>query len=275
VAQDKNTKSDRFQTLTAVLFMALFAAVFLLIAVPKGNVTSLVCNYLGTYDVLARMCSNLPSVGPAGPDHLVTSRITSACIETEGLRISVAFDQPLTGATHIQVFTTGDDYFPSEQGISDSFKMSMTIPSAANQVDFMIPVDSMPVGEQIFGNFAIKDEGVSSFVAYSMNVTDCSRASETPSGSTPDEIPMIDSATCLPSQHLMIAFAFESEVLGQYRASVADIPYELASVINKPATLFFSGELPPEGPVVIRLVSATNETTVFEETYTPPICGTT
>jgi hypothetical protein len=54
---------------------------------------------------------------------------------------------------------------------------------------------------------------------------------------------------------------------------VADIPYELASVINQPATLFFSGEAPPEGPVVIRLVSAIDEVTVFEETYTPPVCS--
>lgn len=75
--------------------------------------------------------------------------------------------------------------------------------------------------------------------------------------------------------HLMIAFAFESQVFGQYRASVADIPYQLASVINQPATLFFSGEPPPPGPVVIKLISATDEVTVFQETYTPPLCGAT
>ena len=73
----------------------------------------------------------------------------------------------------------------------------------------------------------------------------------------------------------MIAFEFESQVLGQYRASVGDTPYQLASVINQPATLFFSGEPPPEGPIVIRLVSVTDEAMVFEETYSPPFCGTT
>ena len=71
----------------------------------------------------------------------------------------------------------------------------------------------------------------------------------------------------------MIAFQFDNHVLGQYRALVDEIPYQLASVINQPATLFFSGEAPPEGPVVIQLVSATDEITVFEETYTPPACG--
>jgi hypothetical protein len=71
----------------------------------------------------------------------------------------------------------------------------------------------------------------------------------------------------------MIAFQFHDPVLGQYRASVNDIPYELASVINQPAALFFSGDTPPEGPVLISLVSATDEVIVFEESYTPPICG--
>jgi hypothetical protein len=71
----------------------------------------------------------------------------------------------------------------------------------------------------------------------------------------------------------MIAFEFEEPVLGQYRASVDDIPYELASVINQPATLYFSGDPPAEGPVVIRLLSAVDEATVFEESFTPPDCG--
>jgi hypothetical protein len=196
-------------------------------------------------------------------------------LDTDGLKISVAFDEPLVGASNVQVFTTGDDYFPSEQGISDSFRMNMTISDASDHLDILIPVDSMPVGEQIFGNIAISNGGVSSFVAYSMNVSDCSITDVPPLNLTPNESPTIRSATCLPSRHLMIAFQFESPVLGQYRVLVADIPYQLASVINQPATLFFSGEPPPEGPIVIRLISAIDEIVVLEETYTPPVCGST
>lgn len=269
---EKIAKSDRVQIVTAVLFMGLFAALFLVIAVPQ-NVTRAVCSLMGDSATFARMCSNLPSATPSGSDQIIASRIISACLNRDGLKLSVVFDEPLTGASNMQVFTTGDDYFPSEQGISDSFRMNMSVPSAAEQLDFIIPVDSMPVGEQIFGNFVINDEGVSSFVAYSMNVTDCSETSGLPPNSTPNDTPTINSATCMPSRHLMIAFQFDNHVLGQYRALVDEIPYQLASVINQPATLFFSGEAPPEGPVVIQLVSATDEITVFEETYTPPACG--
>lgn len=271
---DKIPKSDRFQTLTAVLFMGLFAALFLIIVVPQ-NIAGFVCRLTGDSSMFSRMCSDLPVLVPTDANPIVASRVISACLSNDGLKLSVAFDEPLTGASNIQVFTTGDDYFPSEQGISDSFRMNTTVHSAADQVEFIIPVDSMPVGEQIFGNFAINDEDVSSFVAYSMNVTDCSEKSQPTFSPTLDDIPMINSATCLPSRHLMIAFAFESQVFGQYRASVADIPYQLASVINQPATLFFSGEPPPPGPVVIKLISATDEVTVFQETYTPPLCGAT
>jgi hypothetical protein len=256
--------------------MSLFAIIFLIAIAPKDNVTSLICNYVRGYDLFARMCPNLPlSSSSSASGEFVASRIISACLDRPGLRLSIAFDKPIAGASNIQVFTTGDDYFPSEQGISDSFRMSMIVPSAVDNLDFMIPVDAMPVGEQIFGNFFISDEAASSFVAYSMNVTDCSITATPPIGSTPNDIPTINSATCLPSRHLMIAFEFENQVLGQYRALVADVPYQLASVINQPATLFFSGEAPPAGPVVIKLISATDEVIVFEETYTPPVCGGT
>ena len=270
---DKRSKTDRFQTMTAVLFMGLFATVFLIITLPPGTVSRFVCNSARARDLFPQMCSAVPVPVPDGPGQLVTSRITSACLNDEGLNISVAFDEPLTGASSLQVFTTGDDYFPSEQGISDSFRMSMTIPDAADELDFTIPVDLMPVGEQIFGNLVVNDNGSYSFVAYSIYVSDCSAPSVVPADPSPNDIPIIRSATCLPSRHLMIAFKFDGPVLGQYRASVNDMPYELASVINQPATLFFSGDTPPEGPVLIKLVSAADEVIVFEDTYTPPVCG--
>jgi hypothetical protein len=134
----------------------------------------------------------------------------------------------------------------------------------------------MPVGAQIFGNIIVSDgEGVISHVAYLINVDDCSAVNPP----LPDEtlisiagIPAIYSATCLPNQQLMIAFEFDKPVLGQYQALVADLPYQLASVVSQPTMLFFSGESPPEGSVVIRLVSAIDQVVVFEESYTPPVC---
>jgi hypothetical protein len=254
MALDKTSKSDRSQTVKAVLFMGLFAAVLIIVALARNNESI-----------------SLPGATPSG--ELVVSRITSACLDNEGLKISVVFDEPLTGTANIQVFTTGDDYFPSDQGISDSFRMNENVSNETDHLDILVPVDAMPVGEQVFGNIVVSDEDVSSFVAYSLNVSDCSETAMFPPDATLNEHPIIRSATCLPSQQLMIAFEFEGPVLGQYRVMVDEIPYRLASVINQPATLFFSGESPPEGPVEIRLISATDEVTVFEETYTPPVCG--
>ena len=272
---DKSRKSDRFQIMTAVLFMGLFAAVVIAVA-AKDNIASFVCNYASGYDGFSRICSN-PSSPPSslGAGLHVASRITSACLDREGLKISVAFDKPLTGAANIQVFSTGDDYFPSEQGLADSFKISMTIPTAVDHLDLVIPVDAMPVGVQIFGNIVVSEEGVSSYLSYFMNVSDCSTIGSLPPQLIPIGTPIIHSATCLPTRHLMIAFEFEESMPGQYQALVADIPYQLASVINQPAMLFFSGEPPPGGPIVIRLVSAIDQAIVFEETYTPPVCDAT
>jgi hypothetical protein len=131
----------------------------------------------------------------------------------------------------------------------------------------------MSEGELIFGNIVVNGNPVSSHVTYLINVPDCSRSSAVPPNPALSGIPSIDSATCLPSKQLMIAFAFREPVLGQYRTMVADTPYKLASVVTQPSILFFSGELPPAGPIVIKLISATDEIAVFEDTYTPPVCG--
>jgi hypothetical protein len=270
---DKNRKSDRFQIMVAVLFMSLFAAVFLIIVVPKDNIMNLVCSYVGVDDRFSSICPDLPSPTASVSGQLVTSRIKSACVDADGLKISIAFDAPLSGEAHIQVFSTGPDFFPSSQGMTDTYEISTTIASAIDHLDLIIPVDAMPVEEQIFGNIYINDEELSSFVAYSINVSDCSVMSGTPPDLTPNGIPIIRSATCLPSRQLMIAFEFEGPVLGQYRVLVADKPYQLASIVSQPAILFFSGEPPPEGPIVIRLISATAQEVIFEETYTPPACG--
>src|SRR5687767_2262837 len=256
MSSDKIPKSDRLQILTAVVFMSLFAAVFLII-VSKDNITSLVCNYAGAYNGFAGICSDRTSPPTSAiSSQFISSKITSACLDDQGLKISAGFNESLTGVANIQVFSTGDDYFPSEQGLADSFKISMTIPTAVDHLDVVIPVDAMPVGVQIFGNIVVSEEGISSYLSYFMNVSDCSAIGALPPQLSPIGIPVIHSATCLPTRHLMIAFEFEESMPGQYQALVADMPYQLASVINQPAILFFSGEAPPEGSIIIRLVSA-------------------
>ena len=274
MSSDKIPNSDRFQIVTAVLLMSLFAIVFLIVALPKDNFTNFVCNYVRDYDGFAGMCLDLtPTPISAGSGQFVVSKVNSVCLDDQGLHLSVVFDLPLTGVADIQVFSTGDDYFPSEQGLADSFKISMTIPTAVDHLDLLIPVDAMPVGVQVFGNIVVSEEDVSSYLSYFMNVSDCSTIGGLPPQLPPMGSPVIHSATCLPTRHLMIAFEFEESVPGQYQALVAGIPYQLASVISQPAMLFFSGEPPPEGPIVIRLVSAVDQMVVFEESYTPPVCG--
>jgi hypothetical protein len=276
MSQDKSPRSDRFQIMTAVALMSLFAIVILVAGLPKGSMTNFVCSYVRDYDGFSGLCSDRTTPPtPASSDQLIASKINSVCLDDQGLKISAAFDEPLTGVADIQVFSTGDDYFPSEQGLADSFKISMTIPTAVDHLDLVIPVDAMPVGIQIFGNIFVSEEGVSSHLSYFLNVFDCSTIGALPSQLIPIDSPIIHSATCLPSRQLMIAFEFEESVPGQYQVLVADIPYQLASVINQPAMLFFSGEPPPEGPIVIRLVSATDQEVVFEDSYTPPVCGIT
>jgi hypothetical protein len=269
---EKARKSDRFQIIAAVLFMGLFAALLILVAAPRNEITGLVCSIIGNADVFARLCSGVPPAAVQGPGELIVSRIVSACVDSEGLQISVLIDEPLTGVADVQVFSTGPDFFPSEQGMTDTYEISRTITSPVDQLDLVIPVDLMPVGEKIFGNILIDGEGSYSQVAYSLSVSDCSTANTPPSNPTND-IPTIQSATCLPSRQLMIAFEFERPMFGQYQALVDGKPYQLASIVSQPAILFFSGEPPPEGPIVIRLISATDEAIVFEETYTPPVCG--
>jgi len=267
-------KSDRFQILTAVLFMSVFAIIFLIVVIGKDNIMSFVCNNEGFMGI----CSNLPSpLTSAGSGQLVASKINSACVDDQGLKMLISFESPLTGEANIQVFSTGPDFFPSEQGMTDTYEMSTKITTAVDHMESIIPVASMPAGEQIFGNIIVSDgEGVISHVAYLINVYDCSAVNPP----LPDEtlipvagIPAIYSATCLSNQQLMIAFEFDKPVLGQYQALVANLPYQLASVVSQPAMLFFSGDSPPEGPVIIRLVSATDQAVVFEETYLPPVCS--
>jgi hypothetical protein len=266
---DKTPRTDRFPIVTAVLFMSLFAVALLIAMVPKDGLTGFVCTYVRGYDVFARMCANVPS------DEFVPSRIDSACVDAEGLKISVAFDSPLTGDALIQVFSTGPDFFPSSRGLTDTYEVNRTLTPAVDHLDLVIPVESMSEGELIFGNIVVSGNAASSHVSYLANVSDCSLNNGLPSNTALTSIPSIHSATCLSSTQLMIAFAFEEPLRGQYQVLVANTPYKLASVVTQPSMLFFSGELPPKGPVVISLVSATDQSVVIEETYTPPICGNT
>ena len=272
---DKTPKSDRHQIMTAVFLMSIVAFVVIIAGLPKGGITKFVCNYAGGFDGLAGTCADLQSPTSIVSNQFVTSRITAACVDDDGLKLSVEFEQPLTGNIHIQIYSTGPDFFPSERGMTDTYESTMQIANAVDRMDYVIPAESLPVGEQLFGNIVVREEEILSHVAYFMNVADCATAGAFPSQFVMIGSPVIDSATCLPTRHLMIAFEFEESVPGQYQALVAGTPYQLASVISQPAMLFFSGAAPPQGPVLIRLVSAIDQAVVFEETYTPPICEAT
>jgi len=253
--------------------MSIFATIFLIVVMGKDRIMSFVCSYEG----FSGICTNQPlPLSSEGSGQFVASKINSACVDDHGMKMLILFESPLTGEASIQVFSTGPDFFPSEQGMTDTYKMSTTITTAVDRLEFIIPVASMPVGEQIFGNMIVSDgEGIISHVAYLINVNDCSAFNPPLTDETLIPvvgIPAIYSATCLPNQQLMIAFEFDKLVLGQYQALVADLPYQLASVVSQPAMLFFSGDSPPQESVVIRLVSATDQVVVFEETYTPPVC---
>jgi hypothetical protein len=239
----------------------------------KDNMASFACQY----KVFEKICPNLLS-SAINSEELTKSQIDSACVDIDGLKISVAFGAPVNGEASVQVFTTGEDVFPSEQGMEDSFRMSIAIPDITDQLEFVIPVESMPVGEQIFGNIVTRrDKIVSSHVAYFVKVSDCSLTNTPTSNPTLmtnlDNIPINYNTTCLPGQRLMVAFEFVNPVQGQYQALIAGIPYQLASVGNQPAILFFSGALPQSEPVLIRLVSATDQIVIFEERYTLPVCN--
>jgi hypothetical protein len=265
-------KSDRAQILIAVLIMSLLGA-FVLGIVAKDNITRFICQY----SVFNKICSTLSSSFTSiNPDQITSSQITSACVDTQGLKISVIFVPALVGEASIQVFTTGEDVFPSELGMADSFKMSMAVPDSVDQLGFVMPVETMPVGEHVFGNIVVRNgDLVSSHVAFFVRVTDCSAtdASNPTLITNTDNMPIAQQTTCLPGKRLMVAFEFDKPVLGQYQALIANLPYQLVSVGNQPAILFFSGDSPSQGPVVIRLISATDQEVVFEESYTPPVCA--
>jgi hypothetical protein len=255
--------------MTAVLFMGFFAVVFLIAMAPRGSITGFVCNYAG----FARMCSNVSAgATPVPSSEFVTARINSACVDTQGLKMSVGFDIALTGEALIQVFSTGTDFFPSARGLTDTYEINRTLTPPVDHLDLVIPVESMSGGELIFGNVVVSGDRASSYVTYLINISNCSVSSVLPSIPPPTGNISIHSATCLPNKQLMIAFAFEEPVLGQYQALVADTPYTLASVVTQPAVLFFAGKPPSQGPVVAKLVSVMDESIVFEETYTPPVC---
>ncbi|HEU0291503.1 MAG TPA: hypothetical protein VFR47_02130 [Anaerolineales bacterium] len=267
-------KSERSPTLTAVLFMILFVAAFVMLITVKDNITGFACQY----EALKSICSG--NVSPSiNSEQFTRSMISSACVDTQGLQITLVLGSAVDGRADVQVFTTGEDVFPTEQGMSDSFKMSLAIPAPTNRLDFVIPVESMPVGEHIFGNIVTtREKVISSYVAYFVKVSDCS-TTDSPSANptlmtSQEDIPIQHETTCLPGNRLMVAFEFDKPVFGQYQAMVAGRPYQLVSVGNQPAALFFSGEHPGGKPVAIRLLSATDQAVLFEESSTPPVCDT-
>lgn len=267
-----NPKSDRSQTLIAVIFMIGFVTTVVAIAAVKDGFSNFACRF----SVLENLCAN-PALPTIDSDEFTTSRISSACVDPDGLKISVDFGALLAGEANIQVFTTGEDVFPTERGMSDSFEMDLAIPVPTDQLDVVIPVESMPVGEQIFGNIVTSRDGsISSHVTYFTEVSDClsSGAQSTDPAllTSQDDVPNNYNVTCLPNNRLMVAFEFDAPVQGQFQALVADVPYNIVAVGNQPAILFFSGVHPGEGSTLVKLVAASDQSIVFEGSHTLPVC---
>jgi hypothetical protein len=267
---EKSQNSDRFQIVIAVAFMGFLAVLLLVVLVSRTTLRTTLCGF----EILSPICSNQqPVVALPQSEEFIPSRIDIACVDAEGLKVTILFDEPVTGEALVQVFSTGPDFFPSEQGMTDTYEISTRFDNSSEQMELVIPVDSMPVGEPIFGNIVLNEEGFYSHVAYLVDVSDCAHAGEPSSNSTPAGIPIIYSATCLSGDQMMIAFEFDDAVPGQYQAMVANMPYQLAAVVSQPALLYFSGYRPPEGPTLIRLVSAIDQSVLLEETYNPPVCN--
>lgn len=264
-------KSERSQTLTAVIFMSLFVTVFVIIILAREGSWRFVCQYEG----LEGLCTDPSSVSiPGVSDPLIASEVISACVDADGLRLSVAFGSPLAGEADIQVFTTGEDVFPSERGMSDTFITTTAIPAETDHLDIEIPVESMSVDEHVFGNITVRTENVvSSHVSYFVIVSGCSAVSSPATTAANDNHPTTYRMTCLANERLMIAFEFDQPVFGQYQTLVGNQPFALASVGNQPAILFFSGDFLADGPTTIKLISATSQIVLLEETVSLPDCS--
>jgi len=92
----------------------------------------------------------------------------------------------------------------------------------------------------------------------------------------PDRAPEIINTTCVGKgdfKQLMVVFEFDQDVIGEYAAFVADIPYELAPVASNPERLYYYGTPPPQGPITIKLVSTSHQEIAYEGIYTPVVCG--
>jgi hypothetical protein len=96
----------------AVVFMGLFAAVFIMVSLPKNKMAAFVCDFAGEPNRFAQICSDssfaIPTVTPG---QLIAFTIDSACVDKEGLKIAITFHGSLTSEAHIQIFSTGPGFF--------------------------------------------------------------------------------------------------------------------------------------------------------------------
>jgi hypothetical protein len=85
-------KSDRYQILMAVLLMSAFATALLILGTTRDRIGRFLCGYMD----IGEICSNTPSANTVNASgELIDSQIISACVDTDGLKISVAFGAPL------------------------------------------------------------------------------------------------------------------------------------------------------------------------------------
>lgn len=276
---NRSPASGVFQIVLAIILTNLIVALCFGIVMGVNAMVDYMC-HTAAGDGVAGLCADAPD--PTSTALSAQSKvlsIDSACVDDAELRISVVFDEPLTTDATVQIVSGSGDIFLTPQGLANTYLTTIPIASVTNRLDLIVPVAPLRAGQEVVGTIIISSGGGDSRAAYYLFVSDCQAIETIAVSPTPainaDGTPRLYALTCLESGQLMVSFRFDQPVTGRYRALVAGAPYEATLIADQPSTLFFIGEPPPSEPVVIRLISLPAESIVFEETHTPPYCGTT
>ena len=209
-----------------------------------------------------------PEVQIPVEQHVVIDGPLFSCNESD-LMVSFVFNQPATGEFELDwgaVPTGGNQSVSIQDSSVVSFRPDLHDEDGTYNILSIVLSD---------GSGTIYDD------TEIRQVETCStQMGEVPPSPTstpnPDGTPTIINSVCVgsgPSKQLMVVFEFEQDVLGEYAALVAEIPYQHSPVGDYPHRLYYFGTPPPQGPITIQLVSIPDLAIAFEETYIPVVCG--
>jgi len=182
-----------------------------------------------------------------------------------GPTVSFTFNPPVFG--EFTLYWTDNEVSNSQEfaALDDDAKIITFNLGNAAEMNLITNIELYKDGELIYSNYWLQQEMTCS--------PDAGNEIEIPNT---DGVPVILNSTCVGSgafKQLMIVFEFEEDVLDEYAAIVADVPYELAPVTQYPNRLYYFGPPPPEGPIPIQLVSLSNSALVYNDSYVPVVCG--